>query len=383
MAHAFSESGRYIASAGAKRVRLWSSDGDEVGSFAISSLCMALAFKPDDSILRVVTKKNEVLGWDIQAQSFRCEPMTWHFDLEENQQFRDPTLAALDSVGGLPAIIYIGHDILLWEYIADRIYDVYEKETGSAAACGSHKIADGSTTVRAMAFCRGQDNAYLAATYLDGDLVSYHVGSGRVAGVVRGANTLMLAASRNGRTLTDANSGGTVTLFDPGTLHAFHRLRFEPALIPAGLAFTHGCRQLVEARGEQCRVWEPSALLRGGREKIEGVEEDVVAGSVAAPDSNSKITAMACCRESSTVFVATKDGAVRAYDTSGEPVSQVFFTLSWWSSVDLLVFDEASPALAYKRTGRCVAMRRLIRQRVSRLRHACEAPDDPLLEIQT
>ena len=376
---AFSKSGEYLASAGGRSVRIWNPDGDEVGNFKIASTCMALSFEPDDTVLRVVTKKNELLEWDIQAKSFRCEALTWHFDLEENQQYRDLTLAALDVEGGILAVIYKGHDILLWEWVEDRVYDVYEKETGSVDACGSYKIADGSTTVRALAFCRGKKGVYLGATYLDGDLVSYDVESGKVAGVLRGANTLMLASSRDGRTLAGADSVANITLFEPATLRAFYRVRFEPALLPA-LAFIHDCRRLVEVRGEQCRVWEPSALLRGDRETLKGAEKDCVAGSVAAPGL--KITAMACCKGTSAVFVATEDGVVQAYDTAAEPVSQVLFTLSRWPSIALFSFDEASSTLNYAR-GNTVAVRGLVRRRVSRLRHEWVTPGSPLLEART
>src|SRR5690606_27462147 len=144
----------------------------------------------------------------------------------------------------------------------DRIYDVYEKDTGSVSAFGTHKIAEGSTTVRAVAFSRAVDSNRLAATYADGDLVVYDTVSGEATHVVNCANTMRLSASADGRTLAGADSRGNLTLFDFETLRPLYRVRFDTQLLPEALAFTADSQRFVEIRGEACRVWEPSVLLR-------------------------------------------------------------------------------------------------------------------------
>lgn len=131
------------------------------------------------------------------------------------------------------------------------------------AAFGSHKLAGGTTTVRALAFSCGRKASRLDATYADGDLVAYVMDSGKTTATVESANTLMLALSRDGGTIAGADSSGSLALFESGTLRLLYRVRFASRLLPSGLVFTHDCRRLIEMTGTRCRVWEPAALLQG------------------------------------------------------------------------------------------------------------------------
>lgn len=123
-------------------------DGLELGSFAVLSVPLALGFAEEDRTLRVATKETQLLEWDLEQQDFiPDEPRTWKMDLEEKLQWREPTLAAFGNTRDLLCVIYRGEDLILWECLDNRIYDVYEKNTGSIALYGKHKLGEGSTTV--------------------------------------------------------------------------------------------------------------------------------------------------------------------------------------------------------------------------------------------
>lgn len=382
---AFSDSGRYLASAGGKRVRIWStSDWAELGNFKTPSMCITLAFEGDDSVLRVATKQNELIEWDVQEECLcQNEPLSWTADLEETFQFRTPTMAALDPATGLLAVIYRGENLVLWEYAADRIYDVYEKDTGSVSAFGTHKIAEGSTTVRAITFSHAVDSNRLAATYTDGDLVMYNTLSGEAEKFIGGANTILLSASPDGRTLAGADSRGNLTLFDFETLRPLYRVQFDTKVLPKALAFTADSQRFVEIRGEQCRVWEPSVLLRTDYPDDENSDtisvstgpQEIDCQTAAAAD----VSAIACCRRTNTVFVGMEDGTVEAHDISSKPTPQPLFVHTQGYAVQRLAFDEASSILVCADASTRTTARKVVRKHAPRQQAAWDVSEALIL----
>ncbi|KAK3315095.1 hypothetical protein B0H66DRAFT_535981 [Apodospora peruviana] len=337
---AFAESGRLLASA----------DGTQQASFKIPSLCLSLAFGDADTILRVALRQNQLAEWDVEDNAFyRDEFVTWTTDLGETMQFSTPILACIRSAVNLLAVLYRGENIVLWDCIEDCIYDLYEKDTGSVQMYGSHKIAEGATTRRA------RDEA-VRRDVLGRRSRGVRHGDGEPTATVVGANTMVLATSHDGRTLAGVDSHGNLTLFEFETLRPLYRVRFNTQTLPKGLAFTANSLRFIEVRGNQCRVWEPTVLLRSDTAADDGENSDTVSVSVGlqeidyqtarqlAPD----ITAITCCRGSSVVFCGTEDGQVHVYDIAGgqKPQGQLLFVQSVGCTVHLVHIDEASSVLA-------------------------------------
>jgi WD40 repeat protein len=352
---AFAENGRYLASAGGRTVRLWSAaDGSELCSFKIASLCLSLGFVDQDAVLRVATKQNQLIEWDVEANAFVHNwPVTWTTDLPDTMRSRTPMLTELGTSTHLLAVLYRGENIVLWDCIESRIYDTYEKETGSIQLFGTRKLAEGTTTVRAAAFGHALDTNLFAATYTDGDLVVYDLDTGNAIAFAEGANTMVLAASHDGRTLAGADSVGHFTLFEFETLRPLYRVRFDTQILPSALCFTSDNLRFIEIRGDQCRVWEPSVLLRTDMQDDDNsdtvsvstgpqeIDHQTVTGAV--PD----ICAITCSQESSVVFCGMEDGSVFAHDTSGpEPDRQLLFVQNVQCGVHLLHFDDRGSILA-------------------------------------
>ncbi|KAK4237441.1 vegetative incompatibility protein HET-E-1 [Achaetomium macrosporum] len=351
---AFAENGELLASAGAKTVRIWSStDGAELVSFKISSLCLSLGFVEEDAILRVVTKEEELIEWDVESNSFlHPEAVTWTADLPERIRVRTPILAELGLATHLLAISYRGEDIIFWDCIDNRIYDSYEKNRGSVRVFGSQMPA-GSTTVRAAAFGHALDSDLFAATYGDGDLVVYDIVTGEAIALAQNAGTTVLAASPDGRTLAGTDSNGNFTLFEFETLRPLYRVLFDTRNVPSALCFTSDSLRFIEIRGNQCRVWEPTVLLRMDMQDDDNSDtisvstgpQEVDHQIMTKPDP--RICSIACSYESSVVFCGTEDGSVFAYDISGpEPQKQLLFTQSAQCGAHLLHFDDRGSILA-------------------------------------
>ncbi|KAH6627297.1 hypothetical protein B0J18DRAFT_396697 [Chaetomium sp. MPI-SDFR-AT-0129] len=387
----FAESGKYVASAGARTVRIWClADGSELSSFKITSLCLSLAFVEEDAILRVATKQNRLIDWDVEANAFvHDDPVTWTADLPDTMQFRTPMLAELGMASHLLAVLYRGENIVFWDCIDNRVYDTYEKETGSIQVFGSRKLAEGSTTVRAAAFGHSLDVNLFAATYTDGDLVVYDIDRGEVVAVVEGANTMVLATSQDGRTLAGADSVGNFTLFEFETLRALYRVRFDTQILPTALCFTSDSLRFIEIRAGQCRVWEPTVLLRTDMQDDD--HSDTVSVSTGPQEVDHQILtnavpeicSIACCPESSVVFCGMEDGSVLAHDTSGpEPEQRLLFVQDSQCGIHLLHFDSQGSTLSCgDRSGR-FTVRKLSRPNTPRQRRTWEVAP-PMIDGRT
>ncbi|KAK7709955.1 hypothetical protein SLS64_006200 [Diaporthe eres] len=367
---AFSERGTELASSGAKTVRIWSTtDGKEISNFKISSMCLALQFSEDDTILRAVTRQNQLIEWEVfEHMPLRDDPVNWTADLEEKMQFRSPTTVALGAATGLMCVIYRGENIVLWDYLEDRIHDNYEKETGSVSANGSHKVAEGTTTVGSVAFSHAIDTGLLAAAYTDGDTVVYDVLTGEAIAFAEGSNVVMVSSSPDGRTLAGVDSHGNLTLFEFSTLRALYRIQFDTPIVPKSIAFTSDSLRIIEVRGDQCRIWEPSVLLRADTAEDENSDTISVSTGLQEVDyqttREAEITSMACCQNSSLNFYAVTDGSVYGCDISGEPDTQLLFVLPGRCPVHILNIDEKSSLLTTgDRSGR-ITVRKVIRRNI-------------------
>lgn len=367
---AFSEHGTELASSGAKKVRIWSTtDGKEISNFKISSLCLALQFSEDDAILRVVTRQNQLIEWEVfEHMPLRDDPVNWTADLEEKMQSRSPTTIALGAATGLMCVIYRGESIVLWDCLEDRIHDIYEKETGSVSVHGSHKLAEGTTTVGSVAFSHAIDTGLLAAAYTDGDTIVYNILTGEAIASAEGSNVVMVSSSPDGRTLAGVDSHGNLTLFEFLTLVALYRIQFDTQIVPKSIAFTSDSLRIIEVRGDQCRIWVPSVLLRA--DTLEDENSDTICVSTGLQEVDYKttkeaeITSMACCQNSCLVFYAVTDGSVYGCDISGEPDTELLFVLPARCPVHILEIDERSSLLTTGDRSGQITVRKVTRRNV-------------------
>ena len=378
---AFGETGKYLATAGAKAVRIWSLQlGTELTNFRIPSLCLALTFTDNDTVLRVASKSNMLLEWDMKTASMRAE-VDWSTDFEVDfptLQLREPQMAAINGPSGLLSVIYRGEDIVLWDCANFGIHDIYEKETGSRK-WGSNKPAGGSTHVWALAFSGALDTNRLATTHNDGDLTLYDTLDGRLLAMATSANANLLASSHDGRTLGGVDSRGNLKLFDFETLRCLYHVQFDIPSMAKALTFTADNLRCIEIRGDQCRVWEPTALLRhdAADEDANGDTAFVSTGlqeidyRVAGSNSDGaavKITAIACAKSAPTVFYGMQDGSVHACDIAGEPRRQPLYVQWAGCPIDLLYFDDEASVLGSADLSGSATARKVTRHNKSRQR---------------
>ncbi|OIW24417.1 hypothetical protein CONLIGDRAFT_97007 [Coniochaeta ligniaria NRRL 30616] len=353
----FGENKRLLASAGAKTVRIWNLDtATEVHKIPGKAMIISMAFTSSDNTLAIVTKNNRLMYFSMVEGCLRDEPTDWTRGFaEEGLDFhmRQPMMAAVSSEQNLLAIIYRGEDLILWDIEEDRLHDVYEKETGSREN-GSSKIAAGSTTVKAVAFSKAADTSLVAVTYTDGDLVIYDTYNGAVVEISRAQNAMVLCSSTDGRTLGGGDTMGNVTLYDFETLRTLYRISFANNFIMTkSLAFTQDGQRLIDVRAPQCRVWQPTVLLR--QDDINEEISDTVSFLSSPPEVEYRpldavsITSILCVKprgaSGSFVFCGKEDGSLHVYDISVAHQSQEIFTQTANTPITEIYFDDDTGTL--------------------------------------
>ncbi|KAH6651738.1 hypothetical protein BKA67DRAFT_626167 [Truncatella angustata] len=364
---AYSESGNMVAMAGPRNVRLWSvTSSSVVHTFRINSLCIAVAFGNNDSVLWAALRNNVLLCWNVETGDLHTEPINWTADFEvqgSELHARAPQMGVFCMQMGVLAIVYRGEDLIIWDLDEERVYDIYEKDTGSRLN-GSSKEVDGITSVSDVAFSATPEANLIAAAFSDGDLVVYNMDEGTVGNTIVAAYPQTLCCSPDGRTLACGDSRGNVILYDFETLRMLYKIQFQgDAVKIRSLAFTPDDLRLIEIRGNQCRIWEPSVLLRQDSDDTSNAVSNSTAPLEIEYDvtGTCDITAIANAVTLPLVFCGKEDGAVYAYDVARDSQGLRLFVQTTNCGIILLHFDPLTDILTC-----CDWASRVTSRRVSR-----------------
>ena len=335
-----------LGSAGNKVVRIWDTvSWEQTWRFDISQQCMSLAIMEEEQLLLGAMKDNHLMIWDLAFGTLR-DSAVWTQDLEGSNAhaFRRPIAAAFCMELCLLAIVYRGQDILLWNLERDALHETFRKETGAHSPNEKRSVDGGAIC---LTFSRAPHATFLAAGYSDGDLVLFNTLEGTVIETTL-ANAQTLACSPDGRTLASGNSSGTIQLFDFETLKVLYRIHSGEYSIKQ-LAFSEDSLRLLGIRGSQCRVWEPTVLVR---QDVEDENSDTVSVSTVPQEvslESSKdtvlITSLACHTNSEIFFCGKEDGSVYLYEMKSGRERQKLLSHADGVSILSLWFDSESHIL--------------------------------------
>ncbi|MCJ1401865.1 hypothetical protein MMC11_005082 [Xylographa trunciseda] len=359
----FSKTLDVLASAGVKKIRIWNTRSwEQIWEFDIAQMPMSVTFMEEQQLLLGALKNNQLMIWDLVTGTPR-ESANWTTDLEgpNAHAYRRPIAAAFCMESGLLAVIYRGQDILLWDLERDSLHDIYCKETG-ARVHGRERISTPGVT--GLVFSLAPNTSLLAASYADGDLVLFDTSEGTVRAVTL-ANAQTLASSPDGRTLASGNSSGVIQLFDFETLKLLYRINSEEYGIQ-DLVFSENSHRLLDIRGSQCRVWDPTVLVRQDidEENSDTVSVSTIAQEVSLARSENAIliTSLACYKSENIYFCGKEDGSVYLYETkSAQQISKVFSCAHGITILSLFLeeqsqvlssVDSSSRVMAHKLTRR-------------------------------
>ena len=338
----FGATGDILASAGMKLVLVWDAlSWEQLWKFDIPQQCMSLAFADEDRLLLGAVKSNQLMIWNLTTGLIN-DSANWDQGIEGQQVhvYRRPIAAAFCMEQGLLAIVYRGQDLLLWDIEKDEIYDTYSKGGG-----GGGRRDPGVTS---LVFCAAPQASLLAAAYLDGDLVLFDTCEGKIQEITL-ANAQTLACSPDGRTLASGDSAGTIQLFEFETLKLLYRINSDDYGIKS-LAFSGDSHRLLDIRGSQCRVWDPTVLVR---QDLDEDTSDTVSISTAPQETTLEpfedvvlITSLATHDSGEVFFCGKDDGSVWLYETKTGRKNQKLFSHADGVAVTSLFFDNDSHHLS-------------------------------------
>jgi WD40 repeat protein len=251
----FGNLAKVLASTGLRMVKMWDvSTGSQLWECRIESDPLAMDFDDDDKRLVVATRSKEMFTWLTTNGSLLLHG-SWHHNLPHDYRHiisRAPSTVAISASHKLMAIVYRSMPLCLWDLDRQQLLGFCTK--------GFDDGRDTSNNIVSVCFNPVQDLNLLAVAYMDGDVALFDTLS-RTVKCHATVDTQLLAISPDGRTLAGGDSNGNIKLFDFETLQLLYRITPSTDRI-AALAFTGDSMRLMDLRGAQVNVWEPSALVR-------------------------------------------------------------------------------------------------------------------------
>ena len=361
----FGQSGSVVASSGMKIIRLWDVDSwQQLWQQDLPRDCLSLCFIDEDRLLLGALRNNQLMIWDCASGLLTdCADWTENDDGQRNHAYRRPISAAICVETSLLAVVYRGQDILIWDIESNAPYDTYAKGIGSTRNSTTISTTKAFVT-GGLVFSADPSATLLAASYSDGDLVLFETTEGIVKEKTL-ANAQILASSPNGRTLAAADSTGRIQIFDFETLRLLHCISAGDYNTKA-LTFSGDNSRLLDIRGSECRVWDPTALLRP--DEVDDNSDTVsvftlpLETMVEPSDDIISISALTCHVNGEVIFCGKSDGGIYLYySNSGSRAEKL---ISHASNVPIvsLYYDNQSSVLSSVDSSSRVMLHKVILQ---------------------
>lgn len=353
-----------LASVSLKKARIWDTHmWEQLWEIDLPHMTLSMLFMEEQQLLLVALKNNLLMVWDIMSGNLR-DTADWTTGLEgpDAHGYRRPIAAAFNGEACLLAIVYRGQDILLWDLERDSLHETYCKESGARAPGEQRANTPGAI---GLIFCLAPSSYLLAVSYADGDLALFDTSEGSLLGTTL-ANAQTLASSPDGRMLAGGNSSGVIQLFEFETLKLLYRIDSDEYGVQE-LAYSRDGHRLLDIRGSQCRVWDPTVLLR---EDIDEENSDTVSISTAAQDFKSEcsqdivlITSLCCHAADDLFFVGKEDGSVYVYEAkTGQLCRRVLSHASGVAVLSLYLEQQSQLLISIDSSSRIMAHRLLPQQ---------------------
>lgn len=299
---------KYLASAGLKQIKLWDTTTGQ-SLFSISTKTQPLAMSFDESGERLITafRSKSISYWNTSDGELDFQ-MPW-IDLPLEGRGpeipRTPHAVKISIEQGLMAVVYRGLPIQLWS--------LERQKPRGACSRPATKHDRHLHHIHAVLLNPNVEFPFLAVSYWDDVVFIFDVRTQKIL-VQKNASILNMVASPDGKLLAGCNSDGGIEVFEFETLQSLYRISVRDDPITA-IAFTSDSSRILEIRGSQTNVWEPSILL--GQDSRSTISSD----RTLLNDSQTKtqpnvlalvqmafVTALHCCTESGLAFVGRSNG---------------------------------------------------------------------------
>ncbi|KAG8529168.1 uncharacterized protein KY384_005803 [Bacidia gigantensis] len=354
---AFGNVNLYLASAGRKRVAVWNtSSGVQLWARDLTALPLAIDFNETDTILMAATRANTLSFWEAHLGT---EVDTSQFcDINEEDQteyhYNRPPIgikfaASLNLIG----IAYRQRPISFWDLEDNSFIGQYHK-TGAVYP---------EPLIHDFAFNPNPDICLAAVAYQSAEVAVFDPFTQHTVAVAA-APVSSLAASPDGSTLVTGSGDGIIKIFEFETLRLLYQIDSYQQDIRA-LAFNSNNLRILDIRGNQFNIWEPSTLAYRPTSRDDSSlnftesargEAEYVANAMF--DDDLTVTAIATHQDSKFLFCGRENGTVALYSSSsglelkalaGHGPNLAITRLQWIDKHRLLLAKDRSGSVSLQR----------------------------------
>ena len=311
---AFGNNSLYIAAAGRKRISLWNtSSGIQMWTAGLAALPLATEFSEDDTVVMVATRGNSLGFWAVDTG--KELDMSQFSDINEDDHSeyhynRPPIRIRFASSMSLLGVAYRQRPISFWDLGDNSFVGQYHK---SGSVYPEPLIHD-------FIFNPNPDICLGAVTYETDVVVFDPFTQHTIADSKLQASSL--AASPDGSILGTGSGDGVIRIFEFETLKLIYQINSDQQDIRA-MSFNSNNLRLLDLRGNQFNVWEPSILAYrstacddSSLNISESVNEISEAVSNTMVDENLTITAITVHHDPKYVFCGRENGTIAIYLSS-------------------------------------------------------------------
>ena len=346
---AFGNLSLYIASAGRKRISLWNtSSGLRTWTADLAALPMAMEFNEDDTVIMVATRANTLGFWAVDTG--KELDMSQFSDINEDDQSeyhynRPPTRVKFASSLNLLGVAYRQRPISFWDLADNSFVGQYHK-TGAVYP---------EPLIHDFIFNPNPDICLGAVTY-EADVVVFDPFTQHTIADSK-VQASSLAASPDGSILGTGSGNGVIKIFEFETLKLIYQINSDQQDIRA-MSFNSSNLRLLDLRGNQFNVWEPSILAYRSTARddsslniSESVNEGPEAVSNAMVEEDLTITATAthhdpryllCGRENGTMAIYSSNTGQELQSLPGHGLDLAIVRLQWNERGNILLAIDRS-----------------------------------------
>ncbi|KAL6834900.1 hypothetical protein V8C40DRAFT_233072 [Trichoderma camerunense] len=259
----FSQDDEYVISCGIKSMVLWRpTTGIQLYKFPLQSPPLGVIFLGLDEIL-CAYQSGSLTRWSLERFQSGSIPENLEDDYSHTQYIvpqQSPTCVAflVTSDAILLAVGYRKHPVLIWNTLEQQVL--------------GHCIVDANNGIDDMVFNPNPDIIALIVSCNDGRLCIFDYLTMKLTFTMPNVYAQSVACSPDGHSLVTGGSHGMIEVFDFD-----HDYDGNTILMPIyridglydsvrGVAFSFNGLRFLDVHSQQCRVWEPTALVRKNNE---------------------------------------------------------------------------------------------------------------------
>jgi hypothetical protein len=304
----FGATSKLLASAGLRHVKVWDvTTGNQLYSVSTESQTLSLAFDESETRLMIASRDKHLTVWQNPSGSLLNRiPWTDTFTESKESGFPQfPNAARISIEQGVMVVVYHGKSVQLWSLGIKRPIGACIRQ--------ANKLGNVGHIVHFAILNPNPAYQRLVVSYWDEALVTFDINTCKlVASTTAGLDRIAL--SPNGKTLAGSDGTGGIKIYDFETLQFLQRIPIQGDPITS-LAFTSDNVRIIDVRGMQANVWEPSVLVTqdsdsNASEPSESVYPAVDDQGVPTVDQSANITVLQTCEESGMALCGRSNGRV-------------------------------------------------------------------------